>query len=210
MIEPKEDSEQQGKGDSQEDVLDIDIPKMYQPPSVRGRKERRAGGKILQMDALHSSNVHKPSEEDDCQRGSVILDKGAHVVVKQRTAGQCVAKVRNRKDQHGDEDAQVERLGVAQQDEDLNALLEVDEGHVKPKDVAGKAGDVAQPVARVGDGEDPVHDQGPDADPGHEGEVVDASGLHDVVDGVVEDGDGSRNADDDQGLAGEEAEDDGA
>lgn len=88
--------------------------------------------------------------------------------------------------------------------------MEVDEGDVKAEDVTGKTSDVAQPVARVGDGEDPVHDEGPDADPGHEGEVVGASGQHDVVDGVVENSDGARHADDDKRLAGEEAEDDGA
>lgn len=88
--------------------------------------------------------------------------------------------------------------------------MEINAGDIEAKNVAGEAGDVAQPVTRIGDGEDPVHDERPDADPGHEGEVVDAGGLHDVVDGVVEDGDGAGDADNNQGLAGEEAEDDGA
>lgn len=154
--------------------------------------------------------MHEASKEDDRQGGSVVLDEGADIVVEQGALADGVGKVGDREDEHGGEDAQVERLRVAQQFEDLDALLEVDEGDVEAEDVAGEAGDVAEPVARVGDGEDPVHDEGPDADPGHEGEVVGAGGLHDVVDGVVEDGDGARHADDDKRLAGEEAEDDGA
>lgn len=97
---------------------------------------------------------------------------------------------------------------VSQQGEDLDALLEVDEGDVEAEDVAGKAGDVAQPVARVGGGEDPVHDEGPQADPAHKGQVVDARRHHDVVDCVIEDGDGPRHADNDERLAGEHGEDD--
>ena len=45
--------------------------------------------------------------------------------------------------------------------ENLNALLQVDEGHVEAKDIAAEAGDVGETVAGVGDGKDPVHDQRP-------------------------------------------------
>lgn len=210
VIKPKKDGEQQGERDGQEDILHTDIPKVNEPPPVRGRQEGRARGEVLEVDAGHPPDVHEAGEEDDGERGAVVLDEGAHIVVEQGAAAQLAAEVGDGEDEDGDEDAQVEGLVVAEEDEDLDALLEVDEGDVEAEDVAGEAGDVAQPVARVGDGEDPVHDHGPEADPGHEGEVVGARGLHDVVDGVVEDGDGARDADDDQGLAGEEGEDDGA
>ena len=41
----------------------------------------------------------------------------------------------------------------------MDSLLEVDEGDVKTKDVAGEAGDPAEPVARVGDGEETMEDE---------------------------------------------------
>lgn len=154
--------------------------------------------------------MHEPREKDDGQWRAVVLEKHPHVVVEQRAAAQLTADVGDEEDQHGGHDAEVEGLSVAQQGEDLDALLEVDEGDVEAEDVAGEAGDVAQPVARVGESEDPVHDKGPQADPAHEGQVVDSGGHHDVVDCVVEDGDGARDADDDERLAGEHGEDDGA
>lgn len=85
----------------------------------------------------------------------------------------------------------------------MDALLEVDAGDVEAENVAGEAGDPAQPVAGVCDGEDPVEDEGPSeearvraeadvvmrrwnlhANPGHEAEIVDSCRMHDVVDGA--------------------------
>lgn len=210
MIEPKEDGEQQGKRNGQKDVLDLNVPEMDEPGAVPGGHKGRARRQILDLDARHAANVHKARKEDDRQRRAIVLDKRAHIVVEQGAAAQLVAKVGDRKHEDRDQHAQVKRLVVAQQDEDLDALLQVDKGDIKAKNVAGEPRHVAQPVARVGHGQEPVHDHGPEADPGHEGEVVDAGGGHDVVDGVVEDSDGSRHADNDERLAGEHAEDDGA
>jgi len=47
-------------------------------------------------------------------------------------------------------------------------------------------------------------------DPAHEGKVVGSSWDDDIVDGVIEDGNGTCNANDDKWLSGEEAEYDGA
>ena len=55
-----------------------------------------------------------------------------------------------------------------------------------------------------------MHDQGPDTDPGHEGEEVGALGRDNVVDGVGENSNGASDADDNEGLGGEEGEDDAA
>lgn len=210
MVEPEEDRKQYRKRDGQKHILDGDFPEMDEPAPVLSREEGGARRQALQVHALHPPHVDEPREEDDRQRRAVVLEEDAHVVMEQRALAELAAGIRDGEDQHGHHDAQVEGLGVALQHEDLDALLEVDEGDVEAEDVAGEAGDVAQPVARVRDGEDPVQDEGPQADPAHEGEVVDARGHHDVVDGVVEDGDGPRHADDDERLAGDEGEDDGA
>lgn len=210
MVKPKEDGQQQSEGDGEEDVLDVKVPKPDQPGAVHGGQEGDAGGQVLDVDLDHAADVDEAGEEDDGQRGAVVLDKGADVVVEEGALADGVGGVGDGEDEDGGEDAEVEGTGVAQQLEDLDALLQVDAGDVEAKNVAGEAGDVAQPVARVGGGEGPVQDEGPEADPGHEGEVVGAGGPHDVVDGVVEDGDGAGDADNDEGLAGEEAEDDGA
>lgn len=43
--------------------------------------------------------------------------------------------------------------------QDLNALLEVDEGDVEAEDVAGEAGDPAEGVAGIRHGKDDVQDE---------------------------------------------------
>lgn len=183
---------------------------MDEPAPVLGGEEGVARGQALKGDLLHPADVHKAGEEDDGQWCTIVLQKHPDVVVEERAFAQLTAGVGYEEDKHGGHDAQVEGLAVAEQGEHLDALLEVDEGDVEAEDVAGEAGDIAQPVARVGDGENPVHDEGPQADPAHEGQVVDPGGHHDVVDGVVKDGDGPGHAHDDERLAGEQGEDDRA
>lgn len=48
------------------------------------------------------------------------------------------------------------------------------------------------------------------SNPAHEGQVVYTRGLHDVVHGIVENGDRARDADDDQRLAGKHRKDNGS
>jgi len=210
VIKPEQDGQQQRKWYGQKHVGYPYVPKMYKPASVLCGEEGGACGKALEVNFLHPADVHEAGEEDDGQRGSVVLEEGPDVVVEERACPELATGVGDEEDQHGGHDAQVEGFAVAEQGEDLDALLEVDESDVEAEDVAWKAGDVAQPVARVRDGEDPVHYHGPQADPAHEGQVVDSGGLHDVVDGVVEDGNGPCHAHDDERLAGEHGEDDGA
>lgn len=88
--------------------------------------------------------------------------------------------------------------------ENLDALLQVDEGHIEAEDIAAEAGDVGETVAGVGDGEDPVHDQRPpssklvavghqegvsglQAYPTHESEIIGPPRCDDIVNGIIED-----------------------
>ncbi|KAJ8105878.1 hypothetical protein OPT61_g9914 [Boeremia exigua] len=182
VVEPEEDGEQDGEGDGQEDVADADVPEVDEPAAVGGGEEGLGCGQLEELDVRHLANVYEAGEEDDGEGCAVVFDELADVAREQRRLTDDAA-------------------------EDLDALLQIDEGHVEAEDVAGEARDIAEGVAGVGDGEHPVEDQRPYADPAHEGEVVGAAWCDDVVDGVVEDGDGAGDAHNDQRLGGEDAED---
>lgn len=98
MIEPKEDGEQHSERDGEENICDVDIPKVNQPTPVRGREEGRAGRQILDLDLHHAPDVHEASKEDNRQGGPVVLYEGADVVVKQGALADGVGKVGNRED----------------------------------------------------------------------------------------------------------------
>lgn len=134
---------------------------MNEPAPVRGRHEGDACREDLQVDRLHPANVYEPREEDEGERGAVVLEEDAHVVVEEAAATEAGADVRDHEDEQRGDDRKVEWLGITQTLEDLDAFLEVDEGDVEAEDVAGEAGHVAQPVAGVCYREDPVEDEGP-------------------------------------------------
>jgi hypothetical protein len=77
-------------------------------------------------------------------------------VPEQTALAEFTANVGDSKDEQGHDDGQVKRFSVAESLEDLDTLLQVDKGDVEAKNVAGEAGHVTQPVARVGDGKDPM------------------------------------------------------
>lgn len=156
VIEPKQNGQEDGKGNGQEDIPDRNVPKVHKPTPIRRGHEGDTSRQHLQIDGLHPANVHKPRKEDEGERGAVVLEEDADVVVEQAAPADTGAEVGDHEDEQGGDDREVKGLGVAQPLEDLDALLEVDEGHVEAEDVAGEARDVAEPVARVRDGEDPV------------------------------------------------------
>lgn len=80
---------------------------------------------------------------------------------KKAARAEHAAQVSDHEDEEGGDDGQVKVLALAEALEDLDALLEVDEGDVEAENVAGEAGDVAKKVAGVCDSEDPVEDEGP-------------------------------------------------
>jgi hypothetical protein len=165
VVKPEEDGEQQGKGDGDEDVRHGNVPEMHQPPAVRdGGHESNTRGERLNRDVLHLAHMNKPCKEDKSQGRAVVLEEDADRMLEKTALAELAADVGDGEDQQGDNHRQVEGLAVAQGLKDLDALLQVDEGDVEAKDVAGEASHVAKPVARVGDGEDPVEDEGPAGD----------------------------------------------
>lgn len=85
----------------------------------------------------------------------------------------------------------------------------VDDPHVSPKRLAGEIRHVAHVIAEIPSGKQPMEHRRPDGDPGHEARVQrDIVPLYDVEDGVVEQGNQTRDTDDSQRLGAEGAKDD--
>lgn len=183
MVKIEQNRKQDRKRHRDEHIPDRNIlPEMDEPAPIRGREESGAGGQPLQLDGLHATEVHEPRKEDDGQGGAVVLEEDADGVAEQGARAELAAGVGDHEDEQGGGDAQVEGGAVAEALEDLDALLQVDEGDVEAEDVAREPRHVPQPVARVGRGEHPVEGQRPQPDPAHEGQVVGPRRRHDVVD----------------------------
>lgn len=162
MIKPEEDGQQKGKGDRNEDVAHGDVPEVDEPASLlHGRHEGDARRQRLERDVLHLAHMHEAGEEDHGQRSAIVLEEDAHGVAEQAAPAELAADIGDGEDEQGHDNGQVEGLIVAEDLEDLDALLEVDEGDVEAEDIAGEAGHVAQPVARVRDGQNPVEHERP-------------------------------------------------
>jgi len=63
------------------------------------------------------------------------------------------------KNKQSESDREIEGLFIAKGRENLNTLLQIDEGHIEAEDIAWETRHVAKPVARVGNGQDPVEDK---------------------------------------------------
>lgn len=137
------------------------------------------------------TDVDKAGEEDDGQWRTVILDELSDVSVEQVAVANDTTEVCDSQDEQRHHHCQVRRAGsrhVPLSREDLNALLEINEGDIKAEDVTGETSDIGEAIASICGREDPMHNQGPNADPAHEGEKVGAGRNNNVVDGVTEDG----------------------
>lgn len=143
VIKPEKNSQQQRKWNGQKHVGYSDIPEVDEPAPVLGGEEGGTRGKALEVNLLHPADVDEAGEEDDGQRGSVVLEEDPDVVVEERAGPKLAADVGDEEDQHGGHDAQVKGLLVAEQGEDLDSLLQVDEGDIEAEDVAWEAGDIA-------------------------------------------------------------------
>lgn len=83
------------------------------------------------------------------------------MVLEEAAAAQHGAEVGSHEEQQRGHNGEVKGAAGAETLENLDAFLDVDEGDVEAEDVAGEAGDPAQPIARVCDGEDPVQYERP-------------------------------------------------
>lgn len=147
--------------------------------------------------------MNEAGEEYQGEWSTVVLEENTDPVAEEATSAESAAEVCAHEDEKGDDNGEVERTSIAETSKDLDPLLQVDEGDVEAKDVAGEACDPAKPVAGVGDGEDPVKNKRPatrrsgkirgdsesglnlHANPCHETYVVDTGRLHNVVHGTA-------------------------
>lgn len=159
MIKVKEYCQKHCEWNGKEGVSNIDIPEMDQPTTILSRIEGFARWQGLEFNAAHAPHVNETGEEDDGERGSVILDELPHVALEERAAPNDSADVCYYEHQEGYRDGQVSTRvsGCPLPGKDLNAFLKVDEGHVKTEDVAAETRDVGESIASVGDGQSPVH-----------------------------------------------------
>lgn len=105
--------------------------------------------------------MHKAREKDERERSTIVLEENTDPVTEEAAGAELATNVGDDEDEEGDHDGEIEVGSMTEALEDLYALLEVDAGDIEAENVAGEAGDPAQPVAGVCDGEDPVEDEGP-------------------------------------------------
>lgn len=105
--------------------------------------------------------MYEAREEDDRQGRAIVLQKDADRMPEKGALPQLAAHVRDHEHEQRDHYGQVEGRRIAEDLEDLDPLLEIDEGDVEAEDIAGEPCDVLQPVTRIGDGQNPVEDEGP-------------------------------------------------
>jgi hypothetical protein len=105
--------------------------------------------------------MHKSCKEDHCKRGPIILNEKSNIVLEERTGSNDTANVADCKHKESNDDGEVESLARSLAAEDLNPLLEINEGYIEAEDVAGEASHVFEAIACVCYSKDPVHYQGP-------------------------------------------------
>lgn len=108
------------------------------------------------MNLCHATNVYKASEENKSQWCSVVFQENTNWVSKETARSKFTADVSHHKQQQRCDNRQVESTVASKTLYNLDAFLEIDEGYVEAKNVAGESCDPAEPVARICDGKDPV------------------------------------------------------
>lgn len=83
MVEPEEDRQEEAKRKGEEYVANGEVPRVDEPTSIFRRVERFRYRKAHDIDiCIVSREVGEASEEDDCQRCTIVLDEFANVSVK--------------------------------------------------------------------------------------------------------------------------------
>lgn len=145
MIEVEENSEKQCEWDSKEDIANIDIPESHQPGTIQSRKEGLTGRKCSHINISHVTNVNEASEEDDGQRGAIVLEELPNESFEEVAVAQFSADPCTHQDKQRNHNGQVCRCFSHRpplSSEYLNTFLEVDTSNVKTKDIARESGDV--------------------------------------------------------------------
>jgi hypothetical protein len=91
--------------------------------------------------------MNKPREKDDCEWGSVVLQKYPYPMLKEAARPNDTRQIGAHEDEESGDDGKVERSIISQTLQDLDSLLKIDESNIKSKDVTRKPGDPTKPVA---------------------------------------------------------------
>lgn len=138
VVKIEENREKYCKGNRKENVPNTNIPEMNQPRAVTCGKESLAGRECSNINIPHMTNVNKSSEEDNGQRGAIILKELPNKPLEKVAVTQLPTDPCTHQDKECNHDAQVSRCfshRAPLSGEDLNTLLKIDASNVKPKDV---------------------------------------------------------------------------
>ena len=86
VIKVKQNCQKNCKGYSNENVSDVSIPEMDQPPAILSWEESLAGRKRRKWDILHMSNVNESGKEDYRKWRAVIFNECAYVALEEIAA----------------------------------------------------------------------------------------------------------------------------
>lgn len=156
MVKPEENSQENSKRKSQENVACAHIPEVDKPTPARSWHKSDASRENIKLDLRHAAYVDEAGEEDEGQGRAIVFEKDTQWMAKEAAGAELTAGIGDHEDQEGGNDGEIKLGAISQTLEDLNTLLEVDEGDVKAKDVAGEASDPTEPITRIGDGKNPV------------------------------------------------------
>lgn len=107
--------------------------------------------------------MNKASKEDNGEWCAVVFDEFPDMTLEKRSTSDNAAQVSCHQDQKGHRDGKIGGFSSCGPlpCQHLYALLEINKGHVKAKDVAAESSHISQCIARIRDGKGPMHDQGP-------------------------------------------------
>ncbi|KAI3481737.1 hypothetical protein L1887_55584 [Cichorium endivia] len=196
VVKVEEQHDEEAQRRTHKDVLELDVPKVDEPRTVQRREE--------------GLGDRQPFHGHELER---VLGEVAEPRPKDASCGEGVAG-----DKDGDGDREptggiVEWGRFELFDEQLDALLDIDDAHVESERLGGHVGDEARKVAHVEDGDDKVEGGGPDERPGLDAQIVAVVKAivsdKDVVLRIVDQVDQTRHADKRQRLHREDGEYDG-
>ena len=91
MVKPKQNGEEHGKGQGGEDLGDAQLPETNEPAPATGGHEGNAGGQTLELYGIHAAHVDKAGEEDEGQRGAIVLEEEADGVAEEGAGAELAA-----------------------------------------------------------------------------------------------------------------------
>ncbi|MCO5614095.1 hypothetical protein L7F22_068376 [Adiantum nelumboides] len=189
VVKVEEDHDEKAERGAHESPLDLDVPEINKPRSIHRGEERLCDGQPF--------NRHL---------AQAVFGKMTEAGPKDATSSKG-----KRRNEVADTKRQRQRLKF--ENEELDALLDVDDTDIEAKCLAGHVGDEACEVAYIEDGDDKVECGGPDERPGLDAKVVDLAQAivadDDVVLGIVDQINETRDADESEWLDGKDGKDDG-